>query len=153
MSTSVVVIGSDHAGFDFKQGITQFLQSTGFSPLDIGPDSAASCDYPLKAAELCQQVLQTGHPGILICGTGLGMSMSANRFSGIRAALCCNEYVARMARAHNNANVLCLGARVLGMDLATSIVTAFLSTDFAGQRHQRRIDQIESLPLQADGNG
>jgi ribose 5-phosphate isomerase B len=145
MSLYDVIIGSDHAGFDVKHAINMHLADLGRTPLDIGPESKESCDYPIKAAELCKMVLQTGFPGILICGSGLGMSMSANRFHGIRAALCTNEYLARMARAHNNANVLCLGSRVLGEELAKSIVSVFLTTDFEGQRHQRRIDQIEAL--------
>lgn len=145
MNAYDVIIGSDHAGFDLKQNIKSYLVEIGRSPVDAGTDSQNSCDYPLKAQELCKIVLQTNHLGILICGTGQGMAMAANRIAGIRAALCLNEYLARMARAHNNANVLCLGSRVLGTELARSIVLAFLSTDFEGQRHQRRIDQLEIL--------
>lgn len=145
MNTSTVVIGTDHAGVDFKNALKLHIQELGFTVKDIGVNSADSCDYPLKAAELCRDVLATDSIGILICGTGMGMSMTANRFSGIRAALCTNEYLARMARAHNNANVLCLGSRALGIELAKGIVSTFLATKFEGQRHQRRVEQIDNL--------
>ncbi|GAB6058044.1 ribose 5-phosphate isomerase B [Desulfonatronum parangueonense] len=145
MNIRTIVIGSDHAGFEFKKIMTDHIQELGYAVHDIGPFSADSCDYPLMAGELCRVVLDTHNPGILICGTGLGMSMAANRFPGIRAALCTNEFLARMTRAHNNANVLCLGSRVLGSELAKSIVSVFLSTEFEGERHQRRIDQLEAL--------
>ncbi|SDB04483.1 ribose-5-phosphate isomerase [Desulfonatronum thiosulfatophilum] len=148
MDIRTVVIGSDHAGFDFKKIMTGHIRDLGYDVHDIGPTSTDSCDYPLMAGELCRVVLATHNPGILICGTGLGMSMAANRFPGIRASLCTNEFLARMARAHNNANVLCLGSRVLGSELAKSIVSVFLTTQFEGQRHQRRIDQLESLVSQ-----
>jgi ribose 5-phosphate isomerase B len=145
MSSPTVVIGSDHAGFDLKTAITRHLQEADFEIKDLGARSQESCDYPLIAGDVCREVLASGNPGILICGTGMGMSMAANRFPGIRAALCTNEYLARMTRAHNNANVLCLGSRVLGDELAKSIVNVFLAADFEGERHQRRIEQIETL--------
>lgn len=145
MTLPTVIIGSDHAGFDLKNAIKRHLRETGHEVIDIGTKTKESCDYPLMAVELCGEVLATGHPGILICGTGVGMSMAANRFPGIRAALCTNEYLARMTRAHNDANVLCLGSRVLGDELAKSIVSVFLTTRFEGERHQRRIDMIENL--------
>lgn len=145
MPPSPVIIGSDHAGFDLKTTLADHLRAAGHAITDFGARSRDSCDYPLVAGELCQEVLATGRPGILICGTGLGMSMAANRISGIRAALCTNEYLARMSRAHNNANVLCLGSRILGDELAKSIVEEFLASEFEGRRHQRRIEQIETL--------
>jgi len=145
MPPSTVVIGSDHAGLELKNAVMRSLREANFTITEFGARSRESCDYPLVAGELCREVLATGNPGILICGTGLGMSMAANRLPGIRAALCTNEYLARMTRAHNNANVLCLGARVLGEALAESIVSVFLNTPFEGNRHQRRIDQIETL--------
>lgn len=138
-----LIIAADHAGFELKANIVDFLKQNGHAPTDLGANSRDSCDYPLKAQELCRQVLRTGRLGILICGTGQGMAMAANRFAGIRAALCVNEYLARAAREHNDANVLCLGSRVLGTELARSIVQAFLSAEFEGQRHQRRIEQID----------
>ncbi|HDQ39780.1 MAG TPA: ribose 5-phosphate isomerase B [Desulfonatronum sp.] len=145
MNATNLLIASDHAGFDLKENIKSYLDQIGRTVEDLGTHTLDSCDYPLKAQELCHKVLQTDCPGILICGTGQGMAMSANRIPGIRAALCVNEFMARAARAHNKANVLCLGSRVLGTELARSIVLAFLTTDFEGQRHQRRIDQMETL--------
>ncbi|WP_045221562.1 ribose 5-phosphate isomerase B [Desulfonatronum thioautotrophicum] len=145
MPTSTVIIGSDHAGFAFKNAVSHSLREAGFTLVEFGARSQESCDYPLVAGDVCRQVLATGATGILICGTGLGMSMAANRFPGIRAALCTNEYLARMTRAHNDANVLCLGSRVLGEALAESIIYVFLNTAFEGERHQRRIDQLETL--------
>ncbi|MDQ1284633.1 MAG: ribose 5-phosphate isomerase, partial [Thermodesulfobacteriota bacterium] len=104
------------------------------------------CDYPNFAHNVCKNVRSNpGNLGILICGTGIGMSMAANRFKGIRAALCANEYQARMSKAHNDANVLCLGSRVIGQDLALSIIRVWLESEFEGGRHQRRVDLIESL--------
>jgi len=145
MNTSTILIASDHAGFDLKENIIAYLSQGGWGVEDLGAHTRDLCDYPVKARDLSRQVLQTGHCGILICGTGQGMAMAANRIPGIRAALCVNEYLARAARAHNNANVLCLGSRVLGTELARSIVQAFLAAEFEGERHKRRIDQIEAL--------
>jgi len=142
---SPVIFGADHAGLPLKQCLIATLQDRGTACEDMGTDSLESTDYPTFAARTCRRVLETKTAGILICGTGLGMSMTANRFSRIRAALCLNEYMARMARAHNNANLLCLGSRVVGEDLALSILEAFLGTEFEGGRHQRRIDMIESV--------
>jgi ribose 5-phosphate isomerase B len=152
MNTSTLIIASDHAGFDLKENILAYLSQSGQRVEDLGTHSRNSCDYPAKALDLCRKVLvgqasSLPYFGILICGTGQGMAMAANRIPGIRAALCTNEYLARTARAHNNANVLCLGSRVLGTELARSIVQAFLNTEFEGGRHQCRIDQIETLAL------
>lgn len=141
--TATVVLGSDHAGYDLKNHIVELLKSRGITPVDMGPESKESTDYPLYAQKVCDEVLKRDCLGILICGSGIGMSMAANRIPGIRAALCWNEYLARMTRMHNNANVLCLGERVLGIDLADSIVDAFLSAEFEGGRHQRRIDLFD----------
>lgn len=136
-------IGSDHAGFDLKNFLIKELAPLGYDMKDHGCVSRESCDYPLVAHPLCKAVLAGGSPGILICGTGLGMSMAANRHPGIRAALCTHEIMARMARRHNNANVLCLGARIIGQELACAIVAAFLESCFEGGRHERRTQQIE----------
>jgi ribose 5-phosphate isomerase B len=144
MSTPVI-FGSDHAGFVLKEHLKTFAAPLGFEAVDVGTDSSASCDYPLFAAKLCDQVLEKGCLGVLICGTGLGMSMAANRRPGIRAALCANEYMARMTRLHNNANVLCLGERWIGPGLAESVLETFLKTQFEGGRHQRRIDLFDTL--------
>lgn len=143
---SRVLIGSDHAGFCLKTIVKDWLIKSGYEITDVGCFSESSCDYPVFARDLCEQIqTNTASLGILICGTGLGMSMAANRCKGIRAALCANEYQARMSRAHNDANVLCLGARVLGQDLALSILEVWLKTEFEGGRHKRRVDIIETL--------
>ncbi|XPV76414.1 MAG: ribose 5-phosphate isomerase B [Desulfovibrio sp.] len=141
-----IVIGSDHGGFALKEVIVKELQAKGVEVIDEGPDSTASCDYPVFAQKVCEKVLaEDGALGILICGTGLGMSMAANRQAGIRAAMCTNEYMASMCRAHNNANVLCMGERVIGPGLAMNIVDTYLNTEFEGDRHQRRIDLFDKI--------
>ncbi len=149
-----VVLGSDHAGVALKAALVAHLTAAGHQVADLGPSDAASVDYPHFAQLVCRRVLETPDAcGILICGTGLGMSMAANRIPGIRAAVCVNEYLARMTRLHNDANVLCLGERVLGPGLAASIADAFLETAFEGGRHQRRVDLIETccpVPARAD---
>ncbi len=145
MICSNIIVGSDHAGLSLKQECMAYLQKQGISVEDMGTNSEDSCDYPEFAVKVCNRVLESNSPGILICGTGLGMSMTANRFSNIRAALCTNEVMARMARKHNNSNILCMGSRIIGPDLAESILEAFLNTEFDGNRHQKRIDLIESL--------
>lgn len=143
---NAVILGSDHAGLLLKDAVRGHLEAQGFACEDVGTTCAESCDYPLYAKKLCERVLATGSQGILVCGTGIGMSMAANRFKGVRAALCYNELAARMARQHNDANVLCLGERVLGPGLALAIVDAFVATAFEGGRHQRRVDLFESFP-------
>jgi len=143
---TIVLIGSDHAGYDLKEPIKEKLIQTGYKIIDVGCFSETSCDYPVFALDLCKQIQNgTADRGVLVCGTGIGMSMAANRAKGIRAALCANEYQARMSRAHNDSNVLCLGSRVLGRDLAFSILEVWLETEFEGGRHKRRIDIIESF--------
>lgn len=138
-----VHIGSDHAGFELKRFLLQELVNLGYAVLDEGTDSGASCDYAHIAHPLCEKVLAEGSTGILICGTGIGMSITANRHAGIRAARCDLELEARLARRHNNANILCLGARMIGTEQAFAIAIAFLETGFEGGRHERRIGQIE----------
>ncbi|MEJ2715540.1 MAG: ribose 5-phosphate isomerase B [Deltaproteobacteria bacterium] len=146
-----ILIGSDHAGFELKTFLADALKQRGLSVIDVGCHSKASCDYPEFAKDLCVRLLEGEAPrGMLICGTGLGMSMAANRYRGIRAALCTTEYHARMSRAHNDCNVLVLGGRVTGCDLALSILREWLETSFEGERHQRRIDLIEQLSLNAE---
>ncbi len=140
MNKTPLIIGSDHAGFPLKQELVAYLEDKGLAVKDVGTHSLASCDYPVYAQQLCQEVLDKDTLGILVCGSGVGMSMAANKITGIRAALCTNEYLARMTRRHNDANVLCLGGRVTGIDLAQAIVDAFLNASFEGGRHQRRID-------------
>lgn len=135
-----IAIGSDHGGFDLKQILAAKLQDRGCEVVDLGCNKAESVDYPDFADRVCEQVLSGGADlGILVCGTGIGMSMAANRHNGIRAALCHDEYTARLSREHNDANVLCLGDRVLGSGVAEGIVDVWLKTEFAGGRHLKRI--------------
>ncbi|MCX5876406.1 MAG: ribose 5-phosphate isomerase B [Deltaproteobacteria bacterium] len=138
-----IAIGCDHGGISLKAEIVPLLQKLGHTVDDKGCYSTESVDYPDFAKAVCLQV-QNGscERGILICGTGVGMSMAANRFEGIRAALCNELFTAQMSREHNDANVLCLGARVIGSGLAGEIVRVWVSTEFAGGRHQRRIDMF-----------
>lgn len=143
MTTTTIYIASDHAGFDLKSSIIPTLEASGATVIDLGTSAATNCNYPDFAHALCRKVLETGARGILICGTGIGMSIAANRHQGIRAALCTHEFHARACRQHNDANVLCLGARVTGEGLAAELAQLFLSTPFEGGRHQTRIDLIE----------
>lgn len=138
-----IAVGSDHGGFEFKQLIIKFLEKIGPDVVDVGCYDTQSVDYPDLAAKVCSK-LQSGvcERGILICGTGIGMSIAANRHRNIRAALCHESYTARMSREHNNANVLCLGGRVLGQEIALDIVETWVNTEFAGGRHQRRLDKL-----------
>jgi ribose 5-phosphate isomerase B len=138
-----VYIASDHGGVLLKEAVVGHLRGR-FAVTDMGPATAESCDYPLFAKELCRTVLNdAGSLGILICGSGIGMSMAANRFAGIRAALCTTELAARLSRQHNDANVLCLGERLIGPALALAIVDAFFDAEFEAGRHARRVDLIE----------
>ncbi len=136
-----IAIGCDHGGIDLKKQVVRQLIHEQIDVLDFGCDSHDSVDYPFFARAVCTAILSCEADfGILLCGTGIGMSMAANRFKGIRAALCHELFTARMSREHNNANVLCLGARVVGPGLALEIVKTWLHTDFAGGRHLRRIE-------------
>ena len=144
---NTIVFGSDHAGLGLKNILMEHLAGR-CEAVDVGTHSLESCDYPLIAGKLAGEVLSRGALGILICGSGIGVSITANRFPGIRAALCANEYMARMSRMHNDANVLCLGERIIGVDLAKAIVDAFLNTPFEGGRHQRRVDLIDAQNTQ-----
>jgi ribose 5-phosphate isomerase B len=140
-----IIIGSDHAGFDLKERCKSHLESLdGFGVKDVGVFSKDSADYP-KVAHIVARALAGGEysRGILICGSGIGMSIVANRYQGVRAALCHNLFLARMARMHNDANILVMGERVIGWGLALEMVDVFLETPFEGGRHQRRLDQID----------
>ncbi|MDQ7082715.1 MAG: ribose 5-phosphate isomerase B [Aquificota bacterium] len=141
-----VAIGSDHAGFPLKERIKEHLLERGCEVLDFGTTSKESTHYPLFAKEVAFAV-QRGEAdrGILVCGTGIGMCITANKFRGVRAALCVNEYMARMSRLHNDANVLCLGDRVIGEELAISIVDAWLEAPFEGGRHEKRVELIKEI--------
>ena len=138
-----VAIGNDHGGLNFKDEILALLEELGHEVEDFGCNSPDSVDYPDYADLVIKAVLEGGcQRGILICGSGIGMSMAANRKQGIRAALCQEQFGARMSREHNNANILCLGARIIGPSLAMEIVRTWLETEFAGGRHQKRIDKF-----------
>lgn len=137
-----IIIGSDHGGFNLKTDIINYLNKNGYSVQDIGCYTTESCDYPLIAKELSTKVLSENSRGILVCGTGIGMSIAANRFEGIRASHCTDTFSARMTRMHNDSNVLCLGERITGSGLALDIVETWLKTEFEGGRHKKRIDMI-----------
>lgn len=146
MEIKKVVMGSDHAGFGLKQKVKAHLEGRGIEVIDVGTDTTDSCNYTMFAHALCEAVVGGVAPlGILICGTGIGMSMAANKHAGIRAAACENTFSARMTRMHNDANVLCLGERVIGYGLACDMVDLFIDTPFEGGRHQARVDDLIAL--------
>lgn len=139
-----LVIACDHAGFALKENVKKYLSAQGHAVIDCGTDSEASCDYPVFAKALCKEITDgNAELGILICGTGIGMSMAANKVRGIRAALCSDYFSAKFTRAHNDANVICLGARVTGEGLALELIDIFLNTPFEGGKHLRRINMFE----------
>lgn len=142
-----IFIGADSAGYPLKEELKPHLLELGYEVVDLGTSSTASCHYPDFAAAVCHAVQADldGSFGILVCGTGIGMSMCANKYDGIRAALCSDTYSAKMTRAHNNANVICLGARVIGTCLATEILDAFLTAEFEGGRHAVRVDMMGEI--------
>ena len=141
-----VAIGSDHAGFEYKEMIKKYLEEKGFKVIDKGTYSNERTDYPIYAEKVAKAVVNgEADRGILICGTGIGMSITANKIKGVRAALCQNDFMAKMARKHNNSNILCLGQRVVGTDHALSIVDTFFSTEFEGGRHEKRITLISEI--------
>lgn len=142
----MIAIGSDHAGFALKQEVVKYLKEKGLDIKEMGCMDGTSCDYPVVAKEVCDKVVDgTVDRAVLICGTGIGISMAANKVKGIRAALCTDAYMAKYTRLHNDANVLCLGGRVIGPGVAEEIVDIFLNTEFEGGRHQRRVDLISAL--------
>lgn len=134
---------ADHAGLKLKTSLIMHLTSLGHNIIDHGTKSGESCDYPVFAIKACEALLDNGDFAILICGTGIGMSIVANKTKGIRAALCTCEFHARASRKHNNANVLCIGERITGIGLAYAIADTFLSTAFEEGRHQKRLDYID----------
>lgn len=139
-------VASDHAGRDLKRAVAEHLLKLGHAVHDVGCDADTSVDYPDYAEKACRLIEDgTCQLAVLCCGTGIGMNMSASRFSFIRAALCTNEYTARMARSHNDANVLCMGERVVGMGLAHGMLEAFLNTAFVGGRHADRLQKLNKL--------
>ncbi|HNY36619.1 MAG TPA: ribose 5-phosphate isomerase B [Petrotogaceae bacterium] len=141
-----VAIGSDHAGYDMKENIKKYLISQNVEVVDCGTHSDSSVDYPDYAKAVCTKVSDKETAlGILVCGTGIGMSIAANKIHGIRAALCLYPTMAELSRKHNNANVLVLGGRIMGTDIARWTVDAFIRTSFEGGRHQNRLDKIERM--------
>ena len=148
MSKRIIYIGADSAGYDLKEILKVKLEKDGYTVNDMGPDSSASCHYPVFASKVSEAVQQNpeGAYGILICGTGIGMSMCANKYNGVRAAVCSDTFSARMTRVHNNANVLCMGARVIGQCLAEDVLDAFLGAEFEdGGRHRARVDMMTEI--------
>ena len=146
MRPKKIAIGSDHAGYEGKELARQFLASEGFEVRDLGTGGAESVDYPDFGAAVGRAVASgEAERGVLMCGSGIGISIAANKVPGVRAALCWNEETARLARQHNDANVLCIGARLVEPELAARMIRAFLETDFAGGRHTRRVEKIMEL--------
>ncbi|MGE0479776.1 MAG: ribose 5-phosphate isomerase B [Phycisphaerae bacterium] len=141
-----IAIGSDHRGYDAKERIKALAISLGHEVLDRGTDSPKACDYPDAGLTVaCDVATGRAQGGILLCGSGIGMSITANKVAGVRAALCHDELTAQMSRRHNDANILCLPADLVGDALMQSIVRLFLTTEFEGGRHQRRVDKIVSF--------
>ena len=141
-----ISIGSDHAGYDVKQKITKFLLNKGYDIDDIGCDSNDSVDYPEFGHQVGKNIVsRISDKGIVVCGSGIGISIAANKIKGIRAALCFTKEHAKMSRLHNDSNILAVGARMNGGDNILDIVDIWLNTDFEGGRHQRRVDKIENL--------
>ena len=146
MENKKIVMGSDHAGLGLKLKVKAHLEARGFEVIDVGTHTPDSCNYTVYADALCK-VLTAGDAdlGILVCGTGIGMSIAANKHKGIRAACCENTFSARMTRMHNDANVLCFGERVIGYGLAMDVLNAWLHAEFEGGRHQRRVDLMTEI--------
>ena len=141
-----IIIGCDHGGLELKNEIIKHLNNRGIETVDVGTHAADSCNYPDYARLLCTRI-QSGEfeLGILVCGTGIGMSIAANKHNGIRAACCSDTFSARMTRMHNNANVLCLGGRVVGAGLACDMVDLFVDTEFEGGRHSTRVQMLSDI--------
>ncbi|MBO5306062.1 MAG: ribose 5-phosphate isomerase B [Clostridia bacterium] len=146
MENKNILIGSDHAGYELKLQVIEHLKELGYTPIDVGTDSLDSCDYPIFANRLCVGIQEGKAPlGILVCGTGIGMSLVANKHKGIRAACCSDTFSARLTREHNDANVLCFGARVVGMGLAFDLVDNFLGAEYQGGKHAKRVAMITEV--------
>lgn len=144
-------IATDHAGYAIKDYVIEYVRSLGHEIIDLGPDSADRVDYPDFAKKCAHKVIEDkGSFGILICGTGIGISISANKVPGIRAALCHDHYTAKLTRQHNDANILCFGERVVGKGVIEDMISAFCETEFEGGRHAGRVDKIECCTFGAD---
>ncbi len=138
-----IALASDHAGFEYKQALVDFLNSEGYEALDLGTNSADSVDYPDYGFKLGEAIEEgKAQFGIAVCGSGIGISIAVNRVKSARCALCTSEELARLSRAHNDANVLALGARIISLEEAKSITLKFLTSPFEGDRHQRRVDKL-----------
>lgn len=141
-----IAIGNDHGGVDLKKEIIDYLKDQDHEIINVGTDTNDSCDYPNIAVKVANLIkAKKVDRGILICGTGIGMSISANKIEGIRAACCSEPYSAKLSREHNNANILCFGARVVGSELAKMIVDEYLKAEFLGDRHERRVALISDI--------
>ncbi len=147
MEKGTIVIGADHGGFELKESVKAYLQAKGYKLIDKGTfEGTVSVDYPDYGRAVAESVASGEATfGIVICGTGIGISLAANKVPGIRAALCTDPYMARMAREHNDAQILAMGGRVIGPGLAQAIVDAFLTADFQGGRHARRVEKIKAI--------
>jgi ribose 5-phosphate isomerase B len=142
----MIAIGCDHAAVELKNEIVNFLKEKNIEVTDCGIKAGEKCDYPDMAEKVCRMITSgKAEKGILVCGTGIGMSIAANKIKGIRAACCSEHFSAKYTRLHNDANVLCMGARVIGPGLALELTDLFINTEFEGGRHQRRVDLITKL--------
>ncbi len=143
MDTRTIVVGCDHGAYSMKEAVKAHLMEKGYNVIDVGTEGTSSVNYPEYASKVCMAIRQgKASLGILMCGTGIGMSIAANKFRGIRAALCCDTFSARFTRMHNDANVLCMGARVIGEGLSLDIVDSFITSEYEGGRHKARLDMI-----------
>ncbi len=147
-------MGSDHVGLELKRQVAAYLRECGYEIADLGTDSAERCDYPVYG-ERVGRAVASGEAGlgIVICGTGVGISLAANRVRGVRAVVCSEPYSAKLSREHNNTNVLAFGARVVGSELAKMIVDQWLRASFEGGRHQRRVELLEAIDRTTEGRG
>lgn len=146
MEKMTVVLGADHAGLPLKNALKALFEADGYKTVDVGTYTPESCDYPIYAEKTCRALLDgEGTLAVLCCGTGIGMSMAANKIKGIRAACCSDIFSAKFTRLHNDANVLCLGARVVGEGLAWELAKVFVETGFEGGKHARRVGLITEL--------
>lgn len=141
-----IAIGNDHSAVEMKQEITEFLKELGHEVINFGTDSNESCDYPIYGEKVGNAIVEgKAERGILICGTGVGISLAANKVKGIRAVVCSEPYSAKLSKEHNDTNILAFGARVVGIELAKMIVKEWLDSEFLGERHQRRVDLISDI--------
>ena len=141
-----IAIGCDHGGLEHKNAIKEHLEASGFEVQDFGIYEQVSVDYPDIAIKVCDSIVNGDNErGILVCGTGIGMSIAANKVKGIRAAACSEHFSAKFTRLHNNSNILCLGGRVIGVGTAVELAEIFVTTEFEGGRHQKRVDKISAI--------